>query len=887
MAARRSPLGRILATALVAAAAWTACGDGGGARDVDAATGDTAPDADAVLPDVPPADAPGDADAAPGDENPADAPDEADTGPEPCPPAPPGPGEVRARAIACAAELPAGYHVAGRVGDFVLENAVARFVVRGVGEGHALLGLWGGGLVDAVGPGGDDQLRELQPLISFNVLQADRVEVAADGRDGEAVVAVHGVPVGHPILQAVVPGIDLDVDVVHEYVLRPDEPWLKLRTRFRPPSGTVEVVPGDLQMLGGRALPFVPGTSGPLDVAIAGPFLAAAGGGASYAYVAGAALNGLEVGGSEILLADPVTASAGAEGVFERTLVAGDGTLSSVTGAAWTLRGDATGPVAGVVRVGADPVAGGYEVRASDPAGRRLTVFRTGDDGTFAGRLPTGPATLVATCDGCADGTPVAVEVAADGVAGIVAQAAPPSFLEVTVRDAEDGAPVPGRVAIESLDAPGARPRLAFTGPATATLPLAPGTYRVTLSRGPEFARAVHDPVAIAEDATVALNAILHRVVQTPGAIAAEFHLHCESSVDSAVPVADRVAACAAEGLEFVVATDHDFVTDYGPALAALGLGPFMTAVSGCEVSSIHAGHFQSWPRAIDPDRAGNGAPRWFHLSPPALADLLRAGAPGSIVQVNHPRFDAGSTFELIDFDPADGRAHADPVSLGFPAETDLSAMPYDAIEVFNGIGDEQLDAQLADWYALLNLGHRITATAGGDSHDLASFPGNPRNLVLLGTDDPADATPEAVMAALRAMRNVVTSGPALSAGILRPGDGAPSLPGDVVTDTDGQIALHVTVQAPDWIDVDEVVVVKNGVAGTPIPIPAPAEGETPPVMRFQDTLALSVDADAWFVVIARGDTRDRVMANVLPVAVTNPFYVDADGDGAFTPPGL
>ena len=32
------------------------------------------------------------------------------------------------------------------------------------------------------------------------------VEVAADGRDGEAVVAVHGVPVGHPILQAAVPG---------------------------------------------------------------------------------------------------------------------------------------------------------------------------------------------------------------------------------------------------------------------------------------------------------------------------------------------------------------------------------------------------------------------------------------------------------------------------------------------------------------------------------------------------------------------------------------------------------------------------------------------------------------------------------------------------------
>lgn len=856
----------------------------------DAGISDARDQADAALHDVPDADTDGPDDTlgdGRADDAPADIVPDTDVGPGPCPPPPPAPGEVRARVLACPADRITGDLAAGRVGDFVLENALARFVVRGVGEGHALLGLWGGGLVDATFHGGRDQLRELQPLISFNVLKAEQVQVTATGQDGEAVVSVSGVPVGHPILQAVIPGIDLDATVIHEYVLRPDEPWLRLRTRVSPASDhAIEFVPADLQMLGGRAVPFVPGTAGDLDVAISGPFLAAAGGGASYAYVAGPKLNGLEVGGSEILLADPIRASRQTEGVFERFFVVGDGSPSSVTDVAWALRSDATGPVVGVVRAAQEPVGADYQVRALDARGRRLTTFHTDSNGRIAGRLPTGPTTLRATCDGCADGQPITLEITAQGVEDVALDATVPSFLEVTVRRAIDIAPVPARVSIETLDHPGTMPRFVFTGPRTGTFPLAPGRYRVTLSRGPEHERHVED-VVVGVGETVSLNHVMPRVVQTPGAIAAEFHLHSESSVDSAVPVADRVAACAAEGLEFIVATDHDFVTDYGPALAELGLTPFVTAVPGCEVSSIHAGHFQSWPRPIDPDLAGNGAPRWFDLSPPALADRLREGAPDSIVQVNHPRFGADSTFDIIRFDPTDGRAHASPVSLGFPPDTDLNAMPYDAIEVFNGIGDEDLDEQLGDWYALLNLGHRITATAGGDSHDLASYPGNPRNMVLLGTDDPAEVTVDAVRSAVRAMRVLVTSGPYIEAGLLRPGDPTPSLPGDLVTDTTGELALHVSVQAPSWVDVRHVRIVRNGIADAPIPIPAPPEGEPPPVLRFQASIPIATETDAWYVVIARGDSRDRILANVLPFAITNPFFVDADGDGLFTPPGL
>ncbi len=40
--------------------------------------------------------------------------------------------------------------------------------------------------------------------------------------------------------------------------------------------------------------------------------------------------------------------------------------------------------------------------------------------------------------------------------------------------------------------------------------------------------------------------------------MSADFHVHSENSVDSFVPLPVRVRAIAAEGLEFVVATDHD-----------------------------------------------------------------------------------------------------------------------------------------------------------------------------------------------------------------------------------------------------------------------------------------------------------------------------------------
>ena len=92
--------------------------------------------------------------------------------------------EVRARKIPCSDELIDGGE--GRIGDWLLENAVARYVVRGP---YAALG-WleedGGSLIDAATPGGMDVLGEYLP-------DGDRSSIEAENGDGEATLVLPGV----------------------------------------------------------------------------------------------------------------------------------------------------------------------------------------------------------------------------------------------------------------------------------------------------------------------------------------------------------------------------------------------------------------------------------------------------------------------------------------------------------------------------------------------------------------------------------------------------------------------------------------------------------------------------------------------------------------------
>jgi len=244
------------------------------------------------------------------------------------------------------------------------------------------------------------------------------------------------------------------------------------------------------------------------------------------------------------------------------------------------------------------------------------------------------------------------------------------------------------------------------------------------------------------------------------------------------------------------------------------------------------------------------------------------------LVQLNHPRFGQGlGYFDLIDFDPVTATGRAGVLAQGF-----------DAIEVWNGHeldlagGGVSLGRNLEDWFGLLRHGELIVATGNSDSHRLARTPvGYPRTCVRVPDDRGSAIDDPSFIDALRGGDVFVTSGIFLdvSAEGVRPGSSLrPSV--------SGVVPLHIAVQAADWVPVDRFRVYRDGDVVLERLV---ARGETADV-------SIDVTRDAFVVVLVSGDTPMPEAAGepgwpTPSVAFTNPIFVDADGDGMWTPPAF
>ena len=96
-----------------------------------------------------------------------------------CAEEPPAEGEVRAKRITCAEEL--SERAEGRVGDWLLESAELKLVIRNTPNRLTQLGGAGGTIVDASVPGRPDALTELVPLVEGG--WPESISITADGGD--------------------------------------------------------------------------------------------------------------------------------------------------------------------------------------------------------------------------------------------------------------------------------------------------------------------------------------------------------------------------------------------------------------------------------------------------------------------------------------------------------------------------------------------------------------------------------------------------------------------------------------------------------------------------------------------------------------------------------
>jgi hypothetical protein len=454
------------------------------------------------------------------------------------------------------------------------------------------------------------------------------------------------------------------------------------------------------------------------------------------------------------------------------------------------------------------------------------------------------------------------------GAAGL---ALPPAgSLRFAVREKGSGRALPARVLVRGVkgtadpdwgDDPdeGAALNVVYSETGAGERPLPPGKYQVTVDRGFEYT-AFEEELEVAAGKPASVSVELERVVDTRGWVAADLHLHAMPSPDAIQPLADRIRALVATGVEVGVATDHNKVTDYRPVIQELKVAPWLASVVGDEITTrdVYYGHFNAFPlpAGAEPIAYRSVSPREIFAAARAAGSL----GPETVVQVNHPRMGGIGYFDLLRFDREDPR--------GWAQRVPLADLGFDALEVFNGDHYallHKVEECMRDWYALLDAGYHITATGNSDSHKLAFHePGVPRSLVAVPDDDPAAFDERAFVAAVRKGRVVVSSGPFLR--FEANGKGV----GDTVSA--GDAAISILVDAPPWVDVSRVELVRRGeVVGTwAAPFPKGAhrvEVHTTQPLRRGD----------WIIAVARGDKPMSYLyrPNARPFAFTNPIWVE------------
>jgi hypothetical protein len=499
----------------------------------------------------------------------------------------------------------------------------------------------------------------------------------------------------------------------------------------------------------------------------------------------------------------------------------------------------------------------------------------------------SGPPDAGSALPAVADAGAEATRVASARPAGEVM--APHGQLSYDVRDAETGELIPCKLTLVGTS--GTRspelgrddlPRqeqgaisyenriMTLSGQGAIRLPH--GTYDVHVSRGPEWELSVQRGVLV-RDVGARVVATLRHVLKTEGWLSADFHVHAAPSFDSRVPMMARVYEFAADGVELLVSTDHNIISDYAPLIAELGAGRYLASAMGDEITTSSWGHFGAFPLPRDVHRPGHGAVEAHDRPPRAIFRSVRQQAPEAVLNVHHPRFDQGiGYFTVGELDAKADRAAASGFSFDF-----------DALEVMNGYEGADLRAVervMNDWFALLRHGHLVTATGNSDTHHLHhNIGGYPRNYVRLTDDRPSAARPGDVARALKQHRSFFTTAPFLEIAVGSAGMGelAPA-PG-------GEARVTVTVQAAPWVDVSSVALYVDGV-------PARRWSVQPgtAALRLREELVIALPRDGF--VVARADGA-RPLAPVVgdaehfvvrPFALTNPIFLDVDGDGRYTP---
>ncbi|HYG74964.1 MAG TPA: CehA/McbA family metallohydrolase [Planctomycetota bacterium] len=438
-----------------------------------------------------------------------------------------------------------------------------------------------------------------------------------------------------------------------------------------------------------------------------------------------------------------------------------------------------------------------------------------------------------------------------------------------------DGALMPLSVLDDSSRPAAARTGVVYTRDGTATVGVPAGTYTLYATRGFEYSMATRQ-ITIAAGQAQDVNLQITREVPTPGLIACDTHIHTRTFSGHGDATDDeRMLTIAGEGIELAVSTEHNLHADYAPAQARTGLTNAFTTVVGNEITT-KAGHFNAFPI-----NSGSPVPDSKQTDWPVLLKSIR-GTPGvQVITLNHPR-DLHSNFTPF------GPQNLNAVTGEHYRIADFSI---DAVEVVTSAAlQSDIELQFRDWFALLNYGFRTAGIGSSDSHDVTRFIlGQGRTYARCDDSTPGKIDIDAACRSFREGRVAASMGLLCDVRV-----NERFAPGDVAAASGAEVKIVATVLGPSWVNADRVQLFANGELLREQSIEASSKIEKAKVTwtiprPAQDTHLIvmatgpGVTAPCWAIPRPYQPTSKTWTPRV--IGATNPVWLDADGDGVYTPP--
>jgi len=779
-----------------------------------------------------------------------------------------------------------------RIGDYIIQNNKIRIIISELNHNAGNMSS-GGNIIDAVNMKDKrDQLESVFLTINDNFSRQviyENLEIINDGLNNEeAIIRVSGYD-----------SLNEKIIFTTDYILQPDANYVIIKTKIQNNEDKkIEGYQISDSIQWGSSIRFLPDYGNVLEMKkkYISDWIASQGAFVSYGYTT-------KTGNLESISGDTFTdvkvasfdLEPGKEMFLERYFIVGYGDTALISNIAYDLQKKEVGRFkVKVLELNTEKPIEKAEVKIRhglEGKARSFSTLYTDENGVFETLLPQGSygARVEKAFARVGPKSIESFKITPGAVVEKTIHISPPGHIKYKIVDAETNEPIPAKLTFLLLTETRGAPfpydykadgssNVIYTVTGEGESEFAGGQYNIIASRGIEY-EIDEKRVEIKYGETTEVEFKLERVVDTTGYISADLNVHSLYTSDSRVSIRDRIISAVGEGVELIVSADREHLTDYNDMITELGVSQYIKAVIGCEfVPSGESvfGSFTAFPFPSEKKYEELGI-KTHNTNPSDLLKSVRKSLNNDgIIIVNQPRISQNlGYFEYFGYDRK--KFTLEGISFDF-----------DAIEIFRSKRIDKLQLAIQDWFALTRDRKIFTAVGSSSANNIYTTEvGYPRVYIKSSTDDPSQININEIVKAIKDKQVFITNGPFVKFKVN--GNDIGSL---VNNNKQKAINCDLMVLAPKWIDITTIVILKDGQFCKGISLPEKPLKDRPVVRENYKNFQLSAPNDMAITVRVLGaNTLDPVisksygeMLGVTPVAITNPIFIDENGDGKFIP---